>query len=551
MDGNTREFFPLIEWLRHYMYEEEKQETVIIANGPSLKLDDLLKIDRDETLVIGLNRIYLDYTPDILVCVNPLLLEQWGEEIIAVDCIKILPEMYVEKMEELGNFQRREARIIPIDTTGSHPDFNPDLRYPIWEGHTVTFVALQLANWMGGLSVKLIGLDHYFGILTGDANQEARMTGDDLGHYRTDYFPPGSRWNLPDLKSSEYAYLRATKYMQIFNYSRQTRWRGFCLENPNTFSLIGRNHPRVSAIVSAYHSRKYFKGCLEDLMAQSLWMMQELEIVVICKKGSYEDRMVSKFENKERIKVVRTEGIPNVYEAWNLGIGVATGKYFTNANTDDRLMSDAYEIMANALDQMPHVDLVYANSFVTWKPNQTYDEFLAKYAPEDLVPGRQEKKPGVFAWPEYSRAGLTAGCYIGPHPMWRANVHQRHGLFDPMFESAGDWDFWLRIAQEDNFYHIGAVLGLYFANPKGVELGNSKRAAKEARLVIEKHQESSIGIHLVDSDTVRLQLGDKFIQSNIEELTRLVTRIHQLGTNSTLEPIRSNGNAEVKEIEVN
>ena len=260
-------------------------------------------------------------------------------------------------------------------------------------------------------------------------------------------------------------------------------------------------------------------------MAQTVWAEEYLEIVVVCKRGSYEWKVIQEYKDHPLVKIVETKDIPNVYQAWNMGIKASRGEYITNANTDDRHQARSYEIMIAALDAMPHIDLVYHNQFITWKPNETYDQFIRKYPPGDLVGGREKGKPGVFAWPEYDRELLTKGCYIGPQPMWRASVHQLYGYFDEQFESAGDWDFWLRIARQDNFYHLGATLGLYLANPKGIELGDNKRAATEAQLVMEIHQEKDIEIKVQNKHLVRIQLGDRYILTNIDGLEKLIQHI--------------------------
>ena len=230
---------------------------IIIANGPGLKDVDLDQLKQPGVVTIGLNRIYKDYTPDYLVCVNPLVLEQWGDEILAADCIKVLPQWFVR--EGLSD-EIKDPRVIPIDTSLREAVYQHDLTKPLWEGHTVTYVALQLARWMGLPVVKLVGLDHYFGELSGSPNQEVIQTQEDEAHYRSDYFPKGSRWHLPDLKASELAYILADKSMHIENCSTQTRWRGFKLAPPNhVYSPPYKPLPiKLSAIVSAYKSRKFF-----------------------------------------------------------------------------------------------------------------------------------------------------------------------------------------------------------------------------------------------------------------------------------------------------
>ena len=82
------------------------------------------------------------------------------------------------------------------------------MRGRVWEGATVTYVALQLAFHMGFSQVILIGVDHDFAS-KGEANKTVVSQGDDLNHFSPKYFGKGFRWQLPDLETSEIAYTMA------------------------------------------------------------------------------------------------------------------------------------------------------------------------------------------------------------------------------------------------------------------------------------------------------------------------------------------------------
>ena len=84
--------------------------------------------------------------------------------------------------------------------------FGGDLRHPICSGGTVTYLALQVAYFMGFQQAVLIGVDHSF-VDKGEPNRaEIRTAETDENHFHPDYFPKGSRWQLPDLPRSEVAF---------------------------------------------------------------------------------------------------------------------------------------------------------------------------------------------------------------------------------------------------------------------------------------------------------------------------------------------------------
>ncbi|RZB34874.1 MAG: hypothetical protein SRB1_00642 [Desulfobacteraceae bacterium Eth-SRB1] len=72
-----------------------------------------------------------------------------------------------------------------------------------------------------------------------------------------------------------------------------------------------------------------------------------LEIIVV-NSGSEqnEEAIVKEFQKKySNIKYIKTDQRETVYAAWNRGVKAASGKYITNANTDDRRRADACEQM--------------------------------------------------------------------------------------------------------------------------------------------------------------------------------------------------------------
>ena len=154
-------------------YEDKHlgQRCIIIGNGPSLNKMDLSFLKNEITF--GLNRIYLmfdkwNFTPTYFVSVNPLVLEQSAEKISKISSTKFLSFKGQE-------FFKTKNEIIFLKSVGT-PSFSRDPHGGIWEGHTVTYVAMQLAFYMGFDEVILIGVDHSFAY-SGNPNQEVVSKG--------------------------------------------------------------------------------------------------------------------------------------------------------------------------------------------------------------------------------------------------------------------------------------------------------------------------------------------------------------------------------------
>ena len=239
-------------------------------------------------------------------------------------------------------------------------------------------------------------------------------------------------------------------------------------------SDTGTNKYIVSAIVSTYNAEKFIHGCLDNLENQTI--ADRLEIIVV-NSGSTENEeaIVREFQQKyENIKYIRTNKRETVYAAWNRGIKAATGEYITNANTDDRHRKDAYEIMVKILEDNSDVALVYADVIITETENETF---------ENCTP------VGTFKWLEWNREDLlNIGCFMGPQPMWRKALHGEYGYFDKTLVTSGDYEYWLRISQTHNFFHLPVFLGLYLRSPYSIEHSNRKTQKIENNRILKMYK---------------------------------------------------------------
>jgi glycosyltransferase involved in cell wall biosynthesis len=214
---------------------------------------------------------------------------------------------------------------------------------------------------------------------------------------------------------------------------------------------------RVSAIVSTYNAEKFIRGCLEDLVDQTLYQKGEVEIVVIDSNSQEnEGNIVREFQAKyPNIVYERTLEREPLYAAWNRAIKMSRGTYITNANTDDRHRPDAFEIMVNYLDAHPDVSVVYSDQLIGEVPNEMWTTTKANRR---------------FNWPPYSYEEMERRSIVGPQPMWEKSLHDKYGYFRPEFISAGDYEFWLRIGKTEKIALIPEILGIYYWNPESLSL---------------------------------------------------------------------------------
>jgi len=141
-----------------------------------------------------------------LVSVNELVLEQCTAEMHAL-ARQGMPTQFLTWRARKWFQDCPEVLFLDTDFTGPE-DFTSDATGRIFEGFTVTYVALQLAFYMGFTKVILVGVDHNF-VTQGAPNAKVVSNGDDPNHFSAGYFGKGFRWQLPDLEGSERAYVLA------------------------------------------------------------------------------------------------------------------------------------------------------------------------------------------------------------------------------------------------------------------------------------------------------------------------------------------------------
>lgn len=230
-----------------------------------------------------------------------------------------------------------------------------------------------------------------------------------------------------------------------------------------------------TAIVSVYKAERFLRGCLDDLLDQSLWKNGRLEILVV-DTGSPESEsdIVREYQARfgsDRIRLIRTEDRRSIYAAWNLAIRQARGEFLTSANADDRHHPQGLERLVAALQDDPGSGLAYADSLCTRTENETWSRNTAH---------------ARFWWPEFDPGLLFQGCFAGPHPVWRRSLHDRHGAFREDLRIAGDYEFWLRLAASGvGFRHVPEALGLYLEG--GAEASNRDLAKRETESVKREH----------------------------------------------------------------
>jgi hypothetical protein len=179
------------------------RKAVILANGPSLNRVNFGDLAASKVFTFGLNKINLlfkrtDFRPSVIVAVNSHVIEQNAEFYNTTD----IPLFLDSGSKKWVKFRKNIHFLHSVGASGS---FAQDCSISINQGHTVTYVAMQLAFHMGFKEVALVGCDHNFAT-KGPANKTIIAGKEDPNHFDPNYFAGGVKWQLPDITASELHY---------------------------------------------------------------------------------------------------------------------------------------------------------------------------------------------------------------------------------------------------------------------------------------------------------------------------------------------------------
>ena len=208
----------------------------------------------------------------------------------------------------------------------------------------------------------------------------------------------------------------------------------------------------VSAIVSTYASAEFLRGCLEELVGQSLFKHGRMEIIVIdAASPENEQEIVREFQQRHvNIVYERCAERESLYRSWNRACNLARGQFLANANADDRRRDDCFEQLVAALERSG-----------------------AGVAYSDLAYSRQANLPyaaaaqGVWEFPDFDptlAVHYCLGCFT---IMWRQTVWRALGGFNAdEYELAADFDFFTRAALQFGAAHVPAPLTMALLHDK-------------------------------------------------------------------------------------
>jgi glycosyltransferase involved in cell wall biosynthesis len=189
----------------------------------------------------------------------------------------------------------------------------------------------------------------------------------------------------------------------------------------------------VSIVIPCYKGARYLPEAIQSCLGQTY---RSLEVIVVDDASPDDCAQIAQgYANQDsRIRVVRRKHNGGVSRAFNTGFDVARGRYLSRLAQDDVFRPDAIQRMKEYLESHAEIGLVYCDM-------QRIDD-------------RGER---LDVWPTAEpEQALLYVDNIGLCVMWTREAWETIEPFDPAFDSAEDFEYWLRLKKE---FAIGKCTG--------------------------------------------------------------------------------------------
>ena len=223
-------------------------------------------------------------------------------------------------------------------------------------------------------------------------------------------------------------------------------------------------NPLVSVIVPNYNYARYLEQRIESIINQTY---PNFEIILLDDKSTDDSvDIINKYRDHEKIKkiIINEENSGSPFIQWEKGIREAEGNIIWIAESDDYCAQNFLEVLVDKY--------TVNNSVITFCKSRLVDEEGYKLRENHQMPGEHDEVvlPGrqfLLTYLAFSNVVQNASCAIFSKSA-ALNINK-----DFMnYKGAGDWLFWIEIAEKGNVCYINQELNCYRLHRKSTSATN-------------------------------------------------------------------------------
>jgi glycosyltransferase involved in cell wall biosynthesis len=221
--------------------------------------------------------------------------------------------------------------------------------------------------------------------------------------------------------------------------------------------------PTVSIVLPTYNGSRYLADAIQSCLDQTF---RDLEVILVDDCSTDESpRIIAEYVEKDaRIRSVCHEQNKRLPGAINTGMSLSRGRCLTWTSDDNLYRPNAIGEMVAELERDASLGMVYANS--------TFIDASG----EMISPG--------FIGPVDSLANINV---VGACFLYRREVYETIGDYDPEMCLVEDWDYWIRVAEKFRLQPLYRDLYLYRHHEGSLTSQKEAAIRRGERKVLETH----------------------------------------------------------------
>jgi glycosyltransferase involved in cell wall biosynthesis len=233
----------------------------------------------------------------------------------------------------------------------------------------------------------------------------------------------------------------------------------------------------VSVIIPAFNYGKYISATLDSLIAQTY---QDWECVVVDDSSTDNTaEVIASYSEQDARFIYICQDNAGPSSARNRGLSKAKGRYIQFLDADDLLERRKMERHVKCLENNPDVDLVYGEA--------------RYFRTENLEERRLSTEAVDVSWmPKVSGRGrdilktlIKENIMVISAPLVRRSAMDQIGFFDEKVVPVEDWDYWIRFAINDKYFHFASdseTLSLIRCHSNSLSHDKRRMRRRECRL---------------------------------------------------------------------
>ncbi len=203
------------------------------------------------------------------------------------------------------------------------------------------------------------------------------------------------------------------------------------------------SEPKISIIMPVYNTQDYLAEAIESVLDQTFY---DFELIIVDDDSSDKTLNIAKKYAKkdERIKIIKNEINKNIGASLNNGIYYSSAKIIARMDGDDISMPTRLEKQYKLLSKNKELAVVGCNMI-------TIDEEGNEIGRRSYTTDSEALKKKMFRYSPFAH----------PSTMYRKEVFQESGGYNPALSPTEDLDLWMKIGRKYELSNVPEYLFKY------------------------------------------------------------------------------------------